>query len=187
MSAHGEPVELLTPEQVGERTRAVKRMDCSSRFGVSTRYASTRERSWPACRSGSPVASASISEFDRTITAVAMPAVDRRQSRAGRPTELWICSGDELNLLFADQFDECGLVRCKLQMMRSEPYGARWRIGPMLAGRADAPPLRLVPELPEPAGASPPGRRGNTVARSSGDSCAGVSKRPWRIDHRRLA
>ena len=46
---------------------------------------------------------------------------------------LWICSGDELRLLFADQFQECGLVRCKLQMMRSQSYGAGWRIGPMLA------------------------------------------------------
>jgi FAD dependent oxidoreductase TIGR03364 len=36
-------------------------------------------------------------------------------------------------LLFADRFRECGLVRCKLQMMRSQAYGTEWRLGPMLA------------------------------------------------------
>ena len=63
----------------------------------------------------------------------------RRDAGGDRRTErwsaerLWICSGDELNLLFAEQFGNCSLVRCKLQMMRSEPCEPRTRIGPMLA------------------------------------------------------
>ena len=63
---------------------------------------------------------------------------------------LWICSGDELNLLFADEFVRCGLVRCKLQMMRSDPQGGGWRIGPMLAAGLTLRHYRLVSELPEP-------------------------------------
>ena len=40
-------------------------------------------------------------QFGRTITAVAMPAVIAGNARWSAD-RLWICSGDELNLLFAD-------------------------------------------------------------------------------------
>ena len=46
---------------------------------------------------------------------------------------VWICSGDELSF-FADQLQKCGLVGCKLQMMR-RPDGDKSRTGPMLAAR----------------------------------------------------
>jgi len=49
-------------------------------------------------------------------------------------SRVWVCGGDELRLLFADHFLGCGLVRCKLQMMRSHPFDGHGRIGPMLAG-----------------------------------------------------
>jgi FAD dependent oxidoreductase TIGR03364 len=45
----------------------------------------------------------------------------------------WICCGDELSLLYPDQLESSGVVRCKLQMMRSQPAQAGWRIGPSLA------------------------------------------------------
>jgi D-hydroxyproline dehydrogenase subunit beta len=46
---------------------------------------------------------------------------------------LYVCSGDDLQTLFPALFRESGLVRCKLQMMRSHPMGEGRRIGPMLA------------------------------------------------------
>jgi FAD dependent oxidoreductase TIGR03364 len=46
----------------------------------------------------------------------------------------WICSGDETRLLFPDLLRDSGIVRCKLQMMRSRGYGPDLSIGPMLAG-----------------------------------------------------
>ncbi len=45
----------------------------------------------------------------------------------------WICSGDELRVLFPEHLRQSGLVRCKLQMMRSQAYGERVPAGPMLA------------------------------------------------------
>lgn len=47
---------------------------------------------------------------------------------------VWVCSGDELRVLFPDALRESGLARCKLQMMRSQPSGPESSIGPMLAG-----------------------------------------------------
>ena len=131
-AGHGEPVDLLTPEQVGERTAAVKRdglqlaMASHQEVCVDPREVVAGLPEWLSRRFGVDF------HFDRTITAVAMPAVIAGNARWSAD-RLWICSGDELNLLFADQFEKCGLVRCKLQMMRSGPYGDGWRIGPMLA------------------------------------------------------
>jgi D-hydroxyproline dehydrogenase subunit beta len=46
----------------------------------------------------------------------------------------WVCSGDEMRVLFPELLGQSGLVRSKLQMMRSQPFGPDASIGPMLAG-----------------------------------------------------
>jgi FAD dependent oxidoreductase TIGR03364 len=50
-----------------------------------------------------------------------------------RANQLIVCSGDDLESLFPEAFQDRGLVRCKLQMMRSAPCAGGWRLGPMLA------------------------------------------------------
>ena len=49
---------------------------------------------------------------------------------AGR---LWVCSGEDLQTLYPEVLGTAGLVRCKLQMMRTEPLTGGRRLGPMLA------------------------------------------------------
>jgi len=128
----GEPVDLLTPEQVGQRTGAVKQDGLQLAFWsprevcVDPREVVAGLPEWLSRRHGV------VFQFDHPVTAALMPEVIAGNERwsAGR---LWICAGDELNLLFSDQFEQCGLVRCKLQMMRSQAYGNEWRIGPSLA------------------------------------------------------
>lgn len=46
---------------------------------------------------------------------------------------LIVCSGDDFQSLYPDTFRASGLIRCKLQMMRTEPIAGGWRLGPMLA------------------------------------------------------
>jgi FAD dependent oxidoreductase TIGR03364 len=46
--------------------------------------------------------------------------------------QLIVCAGDDLQTLYPDALGEAGLVRCKLQMMRSVPCPES-RLGPMLA------------------------------------------------------
>lgn len=48
-----------------------------------------------------------------------------------RADRCFICSGDELQVLFPAALADLGLRRCKLQMMRTRPIGER--LGPMLA------------------------------------------------------
>jgi D-hydroxyproline dehydrogenase subunit beta len=133
LAAHGEEAELLSPNQVRQRTRAVHleglqlALWSPHEVCVDPREVVAGLSHWLASRFGV------VFEFGRTIT-----AVETRRVNSGLASwsadRVWICSGDELRLLFADQFDECGLIRCKLQMMRSHPCGQERRIGPMLAG-----------------------------------------------------
>ncbi len=46
---------------------------------------------------------------------------------------LWVCSGEDVQTLYPETLAGAGFLRCKLQMMRSQSYGSRWRLGPMLA------------------------------------------------------
>jgi FAD dependent oxidoreductase TIGR03364 len=74
-----------------------------------------------AFRFGDPVAEV------RTNSVAAMSA----SVEVGRS---WICSGDELRVLFPEALRRSGLIRCKLQMMRSQAFETGSSIGPMLAG-----------------------------------------------------
>jgi FAD dependent oxidoreductase TIGR03364 len=125
-------VDLLSPVQVLKRASALKRQGLQlalwspQEVCVDPREVVAGLPAWLNRRFGV------VFHFDRTITAALVPEVvagDRRW----RVERLWICCGDDLSTLFPGQLQESGLVRCKLQMMRSQPYGAEWRLGPMLA------------------------------------------------------
>lgn len=45
-----------------------------------------------------------------------------------------VCSGDDFETLYPEHFLQSGIVRCKLQMMRTVPQPDRWQLGPALAG-----------------------------------------------------
>ena len=93
-----------------------------------------------------------------------MPAVNAATER-WLAARLWICSGDELGVLFAQQLENCGLLRCKLQMMRTEPCVSEQRIGPMLAAGLTLrhyASFRNCPTLPRFAAGSPWNHHGLT-------------------------
>jgi FAD dependent oxidoreductase TIGR03364 len=69
-------------------------------------------------------------EFDTLVTACDPPRL-HAGARSWEAERIWICSGDDLQTLFPDVLQEAGLIRCKLQMMRSQPMP--WQLGPMLA------------------------------------------------------
>ncbi len=54
----------------------------------------------------------------------------RQRWRAGR---IYVCSGDDFETLYPDQFARSGLVKCKLQMMRTLNQPIGWQLGPNLA------------------------------------------------------
>ncbi len=50
-----------------------------------------------------------------------------------RADEVVICSGDDFETLYPERFQDSGLTRVKLQMMRTGPQPEGWKMGPALA------------------------------------------------------
>ncbi len=129
---HCDSLRLLDPSETLRNARAVKReglqlaLYSPDELCVDPREVVARLPGWLARRYGVEF------QFRSTITSVAMPRL-YSGPRAWSAKRSWICCGDELRLLYTDQLEACGLVRCKLQMMRSQPCQGGWRIGPLLA------------------------------------------------------
>jgi FAD dependent oxidoreductase TIGR03364 len=72
--------------------------------------------------------------FGTTIHRIEMPYVESTDGRRWRIARALVCGGVDFSTLFPDVFARAGLRRCKLQMMRTAPQPAGWRLGPMIAG-----------------------------------------------------
>jgi FAD dependent oxidoreductase TIGR03364 len=70
--------------------------------------------------------------FSTVVTAIDLPTI-----RAGGETwsadQVIVCSGEDFETLYPEVFASSGLTRVKLQMLRTEPQPAGWRLGPALA------------------------------------------------------
>jgi len=75
-------------------------------------------------------------EFSTTITHVESPFLRAADGRRWRFDQALICGGADFQTLFPDLFAKSGVRRCKLQMMRTAPQPASWRLGPHVAGGA---------------------------------------------------
>ncbi|MDW8208227.1 MAG: TIGR03364 family FAD-dependent oxidoreductase [Chloroherpetonaceae bacterium] len=71
-------------------------------------------------------------EFDCAVVGYDAPTV-HAGGKTWKADRLIVCSGDDLQTLFPESMQALELTRCKLQMLRSQPYGDTFRIGPMLA------------------------------------------------------
>ncbi len=128
----GRSVEWINPRDVAGRAPAVRQdglqgaMWSEGEVCVDPREAIARLPGWLARRFGVTFA------FGRAVT-----DYDGETVRAGESScdasRLWVCSGDDLATLYPEALGGLGLVRCKLQMMRSQAFGDSFRLGPMLA------------------------------------------------------
>jgi FAD dependent oxidoreductase TIGR03364 len=130
-SSAGEPVEVLAPVQVGQRTKAVKRDGLQAALW-SARETCVDPRAVIAALPGWLERQHGVSfHFGKAITEIDLPRV-RAGAAWWQAERAWICTGVDFETLFPEEFAACGMLRCKLQMMRSQPL-TDWRLGPMLA------------------------------------------------------
>jgi len=128
----GEPAEILDSAAILQRSRAVKRE------GLQAALWSDRE----TCIDSRAVIAGLPRWLDRqhgvsfhfgtAVTDIDAPAV-RAGGKSWHAQRVWVCSGHDFESLFPEQLAASGMVRCRLQMMRSQPVGSHWRLGPMLA------------------------------------------------------
>lgn len=69
--------------------------------------------------------------FGAAVTGIALPYIEAG-GETWRVERAVVCSGDDLETLYPATFAASGLIRCKLQMMRTVPQPGLWRLGPIL-------------------------------------------------------
>jgi FAD dependent oxidoreductase TIGR03364 len=69
-----------------------------------------------------------------TVVGIDMPQVHVAGGETWQAKQVFICSGIDFETLFPDVFAASGIRRCKLQMLKTRPQLANWRMGPHLAG-----------------------------------------------------
>jgi FAD dependent oxidoreductase TIGR03364 len=69
-----------------------------------------------------------------TVVGVDMPRVYAAGGEVWRAGRVFVCSGADFETLFPEEYAAAGLRRCKLQMMKTRPQPAGWRVGPHTAG-----------------------------------------------------
>ena len=129
----GYDTRLLSPIEVCNRTSAVRQeglrvgLFSPTEICVDPREVIANLPAWLSRESGVSF------EFGCTVTDYSRPSV-RAGGREWRANRLWVCAGDDIQTLYPAALRSMGLRRCKLQMMRTRPYGDAFALGPMLAG-----------------------------------------------------
>ena len=129
--------ELLGPDEVrarspvGPRRRAPRRR-CSSptEVCVDPREVVAGLPGWLAEALGVDF------EFGRAVVGFDRPPGADLGDGDWAADRLWVCSGDDLRTLYPEVFRDPGLVRCKLQMLRTEPLAGGLAARPDAGGRA---------------------------------------------------
>ncbi|MGW5821498.1 TIGR03364 family FAD-dependent oxidoreductase [Streptomyces noursei] len=71
--------------------------------------------------------------FGTTVRQIAAPLLSTTDG-TWRADRIVVCSGNDFATLYPEVFRESGLVRCKLQMLRTGEQPDGWQLGPMLCG-----------------------------------------------------
>jgi D-hydroxyproline dehydrogenase subunit beta len=70
--------------------------------------------------------------FGTAVAAIEPPVLYTGSGRWQAETVI-VCSGDDFETLYSQHYAASGLIRCKLQMMRTAPQPDGWQLGPSLA------------------------------------------------------
>jgi FAD dependent oxidoreductase TIGR03364 len=131
-ASSGIECEFWKPEQIGERFPAVRSSGLRggiwspTEMTVDPRQIVAELPGWLQKTYGIEFA------FNTTVLEYTSPTVTTSQGDYSAK-RLAICTGADFRDLHPEAFAQSGLIPCKLQMMRSQPYGSRFRVGTMLA------------------------------------------------------
>lgn len=132
-TSENRPVSVLTPEATIARSGAVNQQGllgslyCGDEMIVDPREAIA----------GIP---AYLTEkynvhfiWDTAVAEVSYPTV-RSGKNQWAADEIFVCSGQDFETLYPEEFSGAAITKCKLQMLRLESQPDHWKIGPALCG-----------------------------------------------------
>ncbi len=124
--------KILTPAQVTNQAQGIRAQGLKgalwseSEICVDPREAVAKLASYLESRYGV------VFRFNTAVLGFKAPLV-ATSGELESVDRLIVCAGDDIQSLYPTALAHEAVVRCKLQMMRTEPQPNNWRIGPMLA------------------------------------------------------
>lgn len=129
----GYDCQLLSPEEAAERSAGVKpesllaALWSPTEVGVNPRQVIQAMPKWLTERYGVAF------RFGVPITHADRWSVSAADGASWKADRVVIAAGADFRLLFPDLYRTAGFKLCKLQMMRTVPQPASWKLGPMIA------------------------------------------------------
>ncbi|MFN8371301.1 MAG: TIGR03364 family FAD-dependent oxidoreductase [Anaerolineae bacterium] len=125
--------QLLTPDEVAGKSQAVNfdglqgALWSSTELNVDPRQAIREIPTWLADTYGVEL------HFGTLVNAISFPDVIT-SAGTWQAERVFVCSGADFETLYPQEFAASGILRCKLQMMRTVPQPDGWQLGPHLCG-----------------------------------------------------
>ncbi len=134
--AQGKSCEILTPAQTKKRCPAA-RMDglLGSLYSPLEMAVDPRQAIASLARFLSEKHGVQF-EFNTNVASIQSPFLEAADGRRWRFDQAFVCGGADFQTLFPNLHASSGVRRCKLQMMRTAPQPAGWKIGTHIAGGA---------------------------------------------------
>jgi FAD dependent oxidoreductase TIGR03364 len=131
-AAFGKGIEVLGPEEAGRRSPAVRTEKLAGAL-FSPHEHTVNPRTAPAAivRWLSERAAVQF-RFGLVATRVEPGVVTFADGTRAEADQIFVCSGPDLRTLFPRELAAAGVTVCKLQMLRTAPQPAGWKLGPAL-------------------------------------------------------
>ncbi|MCX4531564.1 TIGR03364 family FAD-dependent oxidoreductase [Streptomyces sp. NBC_00841] len=126
-------VRMITPRETLERSGTTRADGLLAAMWSPTELNVDPRRAIPALASYLVAEYGVDIRFGATVRGINLPTVETTDGDWS-VDRAYVCSGNDFETLYPDVFAESGLVRCKLQMMRTGPQPDGWDLGPMLCG-----------------------------------------------------
>lgn len=126
-------VRMITPRETLERSGTTRADGLLAAMWSPTELNVDPRRAIPALASHLVAEYGVDIRFGATVRGINLPTVETTDGD-WLVDRAYVCSGNDFETLYPDVFVESGLVRCKLQMMRTGPQPDGWGLGPMLCG-----------------------------------------------------
>lgn len=129
---HTGTTRLLTPAQIAETSPAARQegllggLLSDTELTVFPRDAIGQIAGWLAESCGVEF------HFGTSVRAIDMPYIETEHGDRWQAERVFVCSGTDFETLYPALFAKSGIVRCKLQMMRTVPQPEGWQLGATL-------------------------------------------------------